>query len=103
MERLFDLLLTQSGEGLTRKKVPGSAGFGSGSGTFGNNNASLSIPADYDGYTPENQLMSDISYTFNELMHFAGRNRPITDKEFSEKIKTNPVWANSAKKLFENS
>lgn len=97
MEKLFALLLTQPGNGLTRRPVPGSAGFGSVSGSFGNGNASVSALA-VTPYTPEGQLIGDIGYVFNELMHLAGLNRRITDRDFSIKIKDNPIWANSTNK-----
>lgn len=93
IEKLFELLLTQRGGGLTRTKVPGSAGYGSVSGSFRNGDASVTAPADYDGYTPDGQLGSDIWYAFNELMHLAGRNGIYTDRQFSNAIKANPVWA----------
>ena len=89
------MLLTQRGGGLTRKKVPGSLGYGSVSGSFQSNDASVFSLADNDEYSPQGQLISDIFTVFNELIHLAGRNRVYTDKDFSEKIKANPVWANA--------
>jgi YD repeat-containing protein len=91
---LLQMLLNQKKGGLTRTIIPGSLGYGSGSGNLNKGNAIVFAPTTNNPDT-HGQLVTDIQAVYGELMHLSGAKDIFSDRDFADIVHADPNLAKS--------